>query len=303
MAGAWPPGTVAGVFVRRLPGPGKLTSVGSGRPSLAGNPALEAPLWGGIVGAVRAVFVLADVLRADEAAVDALGTLDDAGLRPVVLQPHALPDGQRPDTGGYPVVSCDEADDECWGDEPALVLDAARRTGSTPREAFMVCTRVEDLTRADEAGCRPVLILAGRSLDDVFGPRDPDHKAAACAPDMATAARFMVEEARQSAALGAFPYAGGSTLDERARAAAPSPTDLTRIMAAVVIAGLALALGAAYLLQEVYKVYTFPPAVYWLTLQFIPQTWRAALFLAIGAAAAVIALMGLDRWPVRRRTP
>lgn len=56
-----------------------------------------------------------------------------------------------------------------------------------------------------------------------------------------------------------------------------------------------LALGAAYLLANFYREQAFPPAFYYLTLQFIPRLARAALFGALGIGAVVLALVRLSR--------
>jgi hypothetical protein len=215
-----------------------------------------------------------------------------------VLVPRPAHD-VRVESGGYPIVACRPEDPACWGEEPTLVLDASRKVAATPSEAFMICREVGDVSRAAAAGCRPVIVLAGRSLDEVFGAGEPDVKAAICAPTFATATDYILQEAALDTELGAFPFAHGSTLDEKARAAAPSRRDITRLMAAVVVAGVAVSLGIAYILQELYQMGSFPEPFYYLTLQFIPQYVRGALFLAIGAAVAFFALVSLDLLPKR----
>lgn len=249
---------------------------------------------------MRAALVVDDVIRSDDTALDAMRALEEAGLSVVVLSPHGSESG-RVDTGGFPVVSCPEGNADCWGAEPTLLLDASRRSGATPSESFMVCTDTADVERASDSGCRPVMVLAGRTLDEVFGPMEPLHKQAVCAVDMRAATGFMLQEAAQHEALGLFPYAGVSTLDERARALAPSRDELTRLLVFVIVAGLTVSLGIAYLLQEVYQTVRFPDAFYYLTLQFIPQTARGALFLAVGVAIAILTAKNLSRLPVRRR--
>jgi hypothetical protein len=93
-----------------------------------------------------------------------------------------------------------------------------------------------------------------------------------------------------------------ATLEERARTQAPSRAELTRLLGMIVIGGTLVALGIAYILQEVYQNYRFPAVFYYLTLQPIPQAVRGALFLLIGAIAGVLALLTLDRLPFRRRS-
>jgi len=57
----------------------------------------------------------------------------------------------------------------------------------------------------------------------------------------------------------------------------------------------AIGLGFGYLLKDIYKTWTFPPIFYYLTLQFIPRIWRAALFGSVGFVAVVIAVVQLNR--------
>jgi hypothetical protein len=250
---------------------------------------------------VRAAFVVDDVLAADETALGQLRRLQEADLKVVVLHPREPADG-RVEVGGLPVVACPDGEQECWGSEPTLLLDAARRSGATPSEAFLVCSRLDDAVRGADAGCRPILVLGGRTMDEVYGPAEPAAKEAACAPDCETAVQYILDESAQSAALGAFPYAPVATLEERARTEAPSRADVTKLLTVVVTAGIAVALGIAYILQEVYQNYRFPAVFYYLTLQPIPQAMRGALFLLIGAVAAVVAVLTLNRLPFRRRS-
>ncbi len=56
-----------------------------------------------------------------------------------------------------------------------------------------------------------------------------------------------------------------------------------------------ISLGAAYILREIYVVYTFPEVVRYLTLQFLPRYVRGILFLTIGISTIVIAITRLNR--------
>lgn len=56
-----------------------------------------------------------------------------------------------------------------------------------------------------------------------------------------------------------------------------------------------VSLGVGYLLVDVYRTWTFPSIVYYLTLQFIPRAWRGLLFGVTGVAAIVFAVMQLNR--------
>jgi uncharacterized cofD-like protein len=65
---------------------------------------------------------------------------------------------------------------------------------------------------------------------------------------------------------------------------------------ALLFAGMTiLGLGFAYLLVEVYRAYTFPAVVYYLTLQFIDRPWRAALFVLLGVGGVVFAIYKLNQ--------
>jgi len=56
-----------------------------------------------------------------------------------------------------------------------------------------------------------------------------------------------------------------------------------------------VSLGVGYLLVDVYRTWTFPSIVYYLTLQFIPRAWRGLLFGMAGVAAITIAVLQLNR--------
>lgn len=58
---------------------------------------------------------------------------------------------------------------------------------------------------------------------------------------------------------------------------------------------LCLALGIAYLLVEAYRTYTFPPAAYYITLQFIDRFWRGVMFIVLGIGLALVAFWRLSR--------
>ncbi len=53
-------------------------------------------------------------------------------------------------------------------------------------------------------------------------------------------------------------------------------------------------LGLAYVMVHIYRTQPLPAYVYYLTLQFIPRLFRAALFSGLGLAAVIIALVRLS---------
>jgi len=56
-----------------------------------------------------------------------------------------------------------------------------------------------------------------------------------------------------------------------------------------------MGLGFGYFLREIYLSFTFPPPVYYLTLQFIPRFARGALFTGVSLILILIAIWQLNR--------
>jgi hypothetical protein len=240
-----------------------------------------------MVWPMRAAFILADVLAAEPDGLATVKGLAEAGLAPVVLFPHHT-EGERVESLGLPHVACRPGDAECWGDQPLLLLDASAEVGVAVGDAFLVCRTAEDVARGAAAGCRPVLVLGSRGLDDVFGPGEPEHKEVAVAPDLASAVRYMTAEADEVRRLGPFAYAPHPVMEEVALPRALSSGDLTKLFATLTVAAIAVALGIAYLLQEVYQRVHLPPISWYLTLQFIPQTWRGVMFILVGVGLGLM---------------
>lgn len=64
----------------------------------------------------------------------------------------------------------------------------------------------------------------------------------------------------------------------------------------MLLAGIVLiSLGISYALRNFYEHGTFPSEAYWVTLQFLPRPWRAALFAAVGISVLVVAFLMLSR--------
>jgi len=247
-----------------------------------------------------AVLLVWDVLRELEDPNAIVASLVASGLCPVVLAVDGASERQ-PGGLGCDVVVDASGRPECWLESRALLPTAVAACGAPAGATFLVCAEPGDVSAAMEVGLRPVLVLQGRTLEGVFGSAEPAHKDACVAPDLDTALRYVTEEAAQDAALGAFPYGERATAETRVQALVPSPRDLAALFALVILAGVAVALGIAYLLQEVYQRVHLPPIAYWLTLQFIPQALRGALFLAIGALAGLMVRPTLSRLSRRYR--
>lgn len=162
------------------------------------------------------------------------------------------------------------------------------KAGAAAHESFIACRSLEAAIIAEELGCRPVLVLDERSLDEVLGPGEPASKAIAVAPTLDEALDFIADEARAFLELGPFPH-GAASSAAPASPLMPTARDLAKLFGLVAASGVAVALGAAYLLQEIYQSYEFPPIFYYLTLQFIPQTLRGLIFLLLGATIGLLA--------------
>lgn len=252
---------------------------------------------------MRAAFVTAEVLAAAPDGPAEIRRLDEAGLRPVVLSFQPAVEGAQPLGLDYPTVACPPRTTRSRDEQPDALVHAASAADVLLGEAFMVCGVAEDIALATAAGCRAVLVLGAHSLSDLLGPHEPEQKDFAVAPDLATAVGYMIEERRQEAELGPFPYGSHRALDERPSRPVFTRRDLVLVLTVIISTGVAIALGIAYLLQEIYQTYQFPPVAYWLTLQFMPQTWRGILFLLIGAAGALLAQRILTSISERRRSP
>jgi hypothetical protein len=251
---------------------------------------------------MRVAIVMADVLASSPDGVAQLQRLDTAGVRPVVVAPAgAAAAATPPDTAGYPLVTSPMPAPECWDDAPAMLAGALARSGSAAHDAFLICRDAAAVTRAVATGCRPLLVLDGRSLEEVFGPGEPPVKHIPVVPDLPTAVRYVLDEAAQESAVGPFPYGTAAAVEGAAPPVGPSRHDIAMILTVVIVAGVAIALGIAYLLQEVYQTVRFPAIAYWMTLQFIPQTWRGLLFLVVGAGLGFLAARILTRIPGWRR--
>ncbi len=213
-----------------------------------------------------------------------LPALDEGGLSTIVLGSASPEMLEELGAARLPL------DERAPADGP-LVDDLTRALaagGGHPAESFLICDSLESCLQGDSLGMRTVLVLGERSLDEAVGPGEPANKTAAVAVTLEEALRYVDEEHRQARSLGAFPYGPAHAAEERAPVAMPSGGDLAKIFGLIVVAGLAVALGIAYLLQEVYQSMQFPRIFYYLTLQFIPQTVRGLMFLLIGTGAGLL---------------
>lgn len=239
---------------------------------------------------MRAALVMEDVLAVDPEGATALQRLPGVDVQPIVVARRAPGDSAKVDGAGLRhVVGPDGS-----ADPLPLLVEAANAAGAALSEAFLVCATLGDAAVGLDHGCRVLLVLGDRSLDEVLGPEEPARKSLGVAADLGSAVHYMIDETREDQQLGPFPF-GQPKVEERAKPRLPSSVDLAKIFVLVVIAGVAVALGIAYLLREVYQTVTFPSEAYWLTLQFIPRAWRGLLFVVVGTSAGLAAGYALAR--------
>jgi len=247
---------------------------------------------------MRDTLVMADLLSSMDDASGALADLVNVGIRPTVLAsrtgqvPAGLPDGVRLIAGeherGTVAGTGPGADDLAPAPHLEKLLLKAARQGVDLDTAHFLGSTSEHSAAASAAGCRPVLVLGDRSLDDVFGAGEPAWKHAAVAQDLSTAVRYVIEEQDHAAALGHFEFGDGQHAPD-SRRAVPTGRDLATLFGLVILAGVSVALGIAYFLRELYETLTLPAIAAPLPLQFMPEWARGLLFLftGIGIGAAV----------------
>ncbi|HQZ70533.1 MAG TPA: hypothetical protein PK826_04260 [Anaerolineae bacterium] len=208
-----------------------------------------------------------------------LQSLRDHGLSLVLPEP-----GSAPLAGGPGTPPASAAD-------PASVVDLvsfAELLRRHPSPVFYLSGEWTAVQVAESLGARPILILNGRTVDDVVGEAEAESKTIPIAADLTIAGRYLDAELTELARLGPFRFAQPPLAVAPSRPPALSRSELSRLFALIVLAGLTFALGLAYLLQEAYQSIAFPKALQWpvrfLTLQWIPQTLRGLMFLLIGMA-------------------
>jgi len=248
---------------------------------------------------MRAALVMEDVFAADGEAAAMLQRLQAADVQPVIVAVQPPSDAGKVEFPGFRHV-VGPAERLGGSAEPShLLVEAVGQADAALSEAFLICRSAAEAATGVDHGCRVMVVLGDRTLDDVFGPDEPAHKSVGVAPDLATAVSYMLDEAAEARQIGPFPYAQ-TKVEERPPVMLPTRGDLAKILLLVVIAGVAIALGIAYLLREVYTTFTFPSEAYWLTLQFIPRAWRGVLFLFLGTGLGLFAGYAVARLRFRR---
>ncbi len=214
-----------------------------------------------------------------------------------------------------------EADCGCWGTYPGFLYAAGARLELRLDECFLLCDQSSDVLLAYRVGCRPVLVLDGREIGDLYDGHQPEPHDFPIARDFDTAVRYTLAEEesaaiwghrRQPAPLPQEPdfHSGGKVPDFSPTIRlftpvpgikgvlvgwSPVPVSARRWLATFVIGAVGLSLGIAYLLTHLYRTHPFPAYVYYLTLQFIPRPLRATLFMLSGVVVVGLSIRAFSR--------
>lgn len=206
----------------------------------------------------------------------------------------------------------------CWHTHPGFLWQAARHLDLRLDESYVICDTPNDVSLAYMAGCRPILVLNGRTIEELYDGFQPEPSDFPVARDLRQAVSYLLSEEEVAQELGhARPAALSQGVDETegpaafpedlppsalptltAYTARPQPDQAQpqviryggRWLVWFIVGGIWLSLGIAYLLTHLYRVRPFPEFVYYITLQFIPRPVRGALFILTGAIALLVAL-------------
>lgn len=306
---------------------------------------------------MKAIFVQQDCLvflqSAKEAAPDVqlrpgvpegLQSLADAGLFIIVLAPgvcgdaeSSLPTHQAMAQNALQVIRHNEGQVDallqcshqledhcdCWGSYPGFLYHAASQLELRLDECYLVCTEPSDVLLAYRVGCRPILVLNGHSIADVYGEHQPEPHDFPIARDFPSAVQYVLVEEQGSEIWGhPHPASAFAQLDEDLvqTAEVPEFSPTLRLLSPVpgakwtllsslpqvsrsarqwlvlfIFGGVWLSLGIAYILTHLYRVQPFPEFVWYLTLQFIPRPMRGLLFIITGVVVVIVSMRAFLR--------
>ena len=222
------------------------------------------------------------------------------------------------------LVECPHHPDEgcgCWGLHPGFLYAAAARLDMRLDECYLLCDQADDVLLGYRVGCRPVLVLEGRSIGDLYDGHQPEPHDFPIAFDLCTAVNYVLTEEDATGAWGhprqptplsqeaeSQPAGEMPDFSPTVRLFTPVPgikgvvtgwsTDQSttrRWLVTFVFGGVWLSLGIAYLLTHLYRTHPFPAYFYYLTLQFIPRPLRAALFILSGVVVVGLSVRAFAR--------
>ena len=240
-----------------------------------------------------------------------LGTAPDAGSGPAAANRATAAveaAGGRVDAA----VWCPHAPDagcDCWGPRPGLILEAANRFDLQRNDCYLIAATPHDVEMAVTAGVRPILVLQGRRIGEILGDAR-ERKDFPVARSLPQAVEYIEAEERIAAQIGkprqnlppapseegVRPSAGtpavaafSPTAVAASRRVRMRPREVGRWLSFLVVGGVWLSLGIAYLLTHLYRQQHFPQVAWYITLQFIPRVERGVLFILTGVAVVVLA--------------
>jgi hypothetical protein len=210
----------------------------------------------------------------------------------------------------------------CWSTYPGFLYAAAARLDLRLDECYLLCDQASDVLLAYRAQCRPMLILDGRGIGDLYDGHQPEPSDFPIARDFPAAVQCVLteEEANEEWGHARHPVPQPQ-LEEAAPASeipkfsptlqlfSPVPgvrgfflyglppvgSSARKWLLAFIVGAVGLSLGIAYMLTDLYRRQPFPEFVYYLTLQFIPRPIRGLLFMLGGVAVVAVSLRAILR--------
>lgn len=210
----------------------------------------------------------------------------------------------------------------CWGGYPGFLYAAAARLDLRLDECYLLCDQASDVLLAYRVGCRPMLILDGHGIGDLYDGHQPEPSDFPIARDFSAAVQYVLTEEQANKEWGHVRLPAPRPQLEEVSSASEipefSPTlqlfsavpgvkgfllaglppmtgSVRRWLLVLIVGGVWVSLGIAYLLTQLYRVQPFPEFVYYLTLQFIPRWVRGALFILGGVAVVAVSLRAFLR--------
>ena len=210
----------------------------------------------------------------------------------------------------------------CWGTYPGFLYAAAARLDLRLDKCYLLCDQASDILLAYRAECRPMLVLHGRGIGDLYDGHQPEPSDFPIARDFSAAVQYVLTEEE---AIGEWGHPRTPAPRPQVEEVSPtseipefSPTlqlfspvpgvrgfllaglpqmsrSVRQWLLVFILGAVWLSLGIAYLLTHLYRVQPFPEFVYYLTLQFIPRWLRGALFVLVGVAVVAVSLRAFQR--------
>ncbi len=213
----------------------------------------------------------------------------------------------------HPEDSCD-----CWGLYPGFLYHAAAQLELRLEECYLLGNEPDDVVKAHKVGCRPMLILNGHSIADLYDGHQPEMRDFPIARDLSSAVQYLLVEEEANELWGhPRPPSSVAQMEEELALVGEAPElhptlrllsslpgargillgSLPQVsrsarqwLALFVFGGVWLSLGIAYILTHLYRVQPFPEFVWYLTLQFIPRPMRGFLFIVTGMVVVAVSL-------------